>query len=200
MAYSKKPWYGDNISKFYPAQFFISQLTSAAQTFDHFGVGAPITTTELGTASGLTGFAVAADGDSFILPWLIPSDCSLDGGRHDIWIYPWCHIASAAVSGDGADWTVAYTAHDGSTAAVDPATTTGVTAGELTWAADEALTRASLGIKLDLSAATTIVDGTTKMLALEIICSDIDGAGSAGFATNEQTLIGVEIVYNVPQT
>jgi hypothetical protein len=167
------------------------QITGAAETLDTHGAGDAVTVASI-NSSGFTGMAVAADNDAFPFMWVFPNDIQLDGTL-DWNIYVWCHLAAAAETGDAAAWTVQYKAFNGTTDTLAAFTTTlGVTAGTLTWVADHGITR-STAIACDVSAMTTLAS-TDNGVLLNVVCTDIDNAG-AGFATNEQNFLGVEIEY-----
>ena len=179
-----------------PAQRFIKELEDGITiNFEETAAGTVLSSGNI-NSSTLLGWPVLAVGDTWSTLWRIPSNCELDGSKYDIWIYPICFVDAAAETGDLSTWTLQYTAYNGSTTAlIAPAVVTGVADGTLSWAADDALTRAQLGIKLDLSLATTIVDGTTQYLVLDIECDAV-----TDMTVTELTFMGADIVYNVPQT
>jgi len=198
-SYTSSQFFKANSKEWVPWQLMAQQVSTADFTTLHNPAsGNTATSAEIAT-TGSTGFDIAEDGSGGTYLWRIPQDCSLDGSLFDIKIYPVCYI-NGGVSGDASSWTVAYKPLSGTTDAFGlPATTDGVTGGTLTWVAASAATRAQTGISLDVS--TMISDGglaeTDEFLYFLLTCDDIDNGG-AGFAANEQILLGFWIEYNIP--
>lgn len=194
----KKPWHSENQRQFVS---FVecAQAISTADYLQLFGTTPAITSGEFGTSSFNPGYDIAADGDGVAYIWRIPQDCELDGQNYKIEIYPICILAATVTAGDSANWTATYKSldSDSTSTLVIPIDTDGIADGTLTAVTASAWHRAATPITLTLSTATTIVEGTTEALALNIVCDDINNGG-AGFATNEQHLLGFDIVYNVP--
>lgn len=156
--------------------------------------GAVTTGGEFGTSGFNGGYLMAVDADAVQFLWNIPADCELNGQLYDVWIYPWISIAAGATALDDGVCTLEYKAMNGTTdTLIDPAVVLGVTDGALIAGAASTLSRATTGIKLDLSEATSITSAT-KMLLCKV------GFTLTDFAANEMGVMGFEIVYNVPQT
>ncbi len=194
--HTTKPLVYRNTMQWIGAHWFIKELEDGITTeFEETASGTVLSTGSTDSTTHL-GWPVLAVGDTWSFLWAIPSDCEINGALYDIWFYPVCWIDAAAESGDISTWKCQYTIYDGiNDVLATPATATATAAtGNVNWSVDDALTRAQTGIKMDVSADANL-DSTTKYLGINIECDAV-----TNMTVTELTFMGVEIVYNVPQT